>query len=220
MAKNKDTGKKKKSTQTKKTSGFHNFLEGMMGVLALLVLLFYLHYDEPPSQSEPTFKNTSLPPLVMKGGDPYIRALMRTISASEANDSRPYSILYGGKHVGDLSRHPNRCIRILRGPNLGNCSTAAGRYQMLNTTWYRMANRYHPKPSGFLWQQPAYSFEPVFQDRVVHAWLSDPEAWNADLSKLLQQGELDRVLGGGIVTGSLSLIGGQPGIGKSGPTIS
>ena len=30
-------------------------------------------------------------------------------------------------------------------------------------------------------------------------------------------GELDRVLGGGIVTGSLTLVGGAPGIGKSTP---
>ena len=31
--------------------------------------------------------------------------------------------------------------------------------------------------------------------------------------------ELDRVLGGGIVTGSLVLVGGDPGIGKSTPTL-
>lgn len=30
-----------------------------------------------------------------------------------------------------------------------------------------------------------------------------------------QNGELDRVLGGGLVEGSLTLIGGDPGIGKS-----
>ncbi len=50
------------------------------------------------------------PPLVMKGGDPYIRALMRTITASEALDSNPYTLLYGGKHFSDFSRHPNQCI--------------------------------------------------------------------------------------------------------------
>ena len=35
-------------------------------------------------------------PLVMEGGDPYIRALMRTISAAESNTSDPYHVLYGG----------------------------------------------------------------------------------------------------------------------------
>lgn|GEM_PF-2459380 len=194
MAKKKSTGKTTQQKQTRKDQGIQNFLEGAIGVVALFLLVVaFQYYDEPRSQSEPTF-DTDLPPLVMEGGDPYIRALMRTISASEANDPRPYSILYGGKHVSDLSQHPNRCIRILRGPNLGKCSTAAGRYQMINTTWYSMARRYHPKTSNFLWKTREYSFEPVFQDRVVHDWLSDPKAWNADLSQLLRQGELDRVL--------------------------
>lgn len=31
----------------------------------------------------------------MTGGNPYIRALMRTIFASEAQDSHPYTLLYG-----------------------------------------------------------------------------------------------------------------------------
>jgi len=43
---------------------------------------------------------------------------MRTISASEANDPRPYSILYGGQHVSNLSRHPEQCITIVW-PQLG-----------------------------------------------------------------------------------------------------
>lgn len=131
--------------------------------------------------------------LKMRGGDPYIRALMRTISASEANYPQPYSILYGGQRVEDLSRHPEQCITIISGPNAGNCSTAAGRYQMLNTTWYEKAQRYHPQPFPFgFWQ--SYSFEPRFQDAVIYAWLSDPQAWGTDISELLRQGKLDRVL--------------------------
>lgn len=72
----------------------------------------------------------------MQGGDPHIRALMRTISASEANGPRPYSLLYGGQQVHDLSRHPEKCVTIVTGPNKGNCSTAAGRYQIINNTWF------------------------------------------------------------------------------------
>jgi muramidase (phage lysozyme) len=129
----------------------------------------------------------------MKGGDPYIRALMRTISASEANDRRPYSIIYGGAHVSDLSHHPNRCVPIVKGPNIKNCTTAAGRYQMLNTTWDEKAQRYHPQPSGFMFWK-SYSFEPEFQDAVVHAWLSDSRVWGVDISSLLQQGKVNQVL--------------------------
>ena len=152
-------------------------------------------------------------PLVMKGGDPYIRALMRTITASEANDPYPYHILYGGKRVGDLSKHPDRCITIVSGPNRGNCSTAAGRYQFLNSTWYAKAKRYHPNPRG-IWRWRTYSFEPQYQDAVVYAWLNDPRAWGVNISQLLQQGKTTKVLrllsgtwtslGYGIETNSMS----------------
>ncbi len=133
------------------------------------------------------------PPLVMKGGDPYIRALMRTITASEANDPQPYTLLYGGKRVRNLSRHPEHCVTIVAGPNKGNCTTAAGRYQFINTTWNEKAMRYHPGPSGFLfWRH--YSFEAKYQDAVVYAWLNDKQAWGMDISQKLQQGKLDEVL--------------------------
>jgi muramidase (phage lysozyme) len=132
-------------------------------------------------------------PLAMQGGDPYVRALMRTISASEANDPSPYTILYGGQHFDDLSQHPDRCLPITEGPNLGNCTTAAGRYQFLFTTWLEKAKFYHPRPSG-LWLWQSYSFEPQYQDQVVYAWLRDRQAWGVDIPKLLRQGQLDPVL--------------------------
>ncbi len=132
-------------------------------------------------------------PLVMQGGDPYIRALMRTISASEANTARPYTVLYGGTHVRDLSHHPDRCVPIVAGPNIGNCTTAAGRYQFLTTTWIEKADRYHPGPSRFLFWK-AYSFEAKYQDQVVYQWLSDPQAWGMDLAERLRMGELTTVL--------------------------
>lgn len=132
-------------------------------------------------------------PLVMAGGDPYLRALMRTISASEANTAKPYHVIYGGHHVGDLSEHPNRCVKIFLGPNRGNCSTASGRYQFLNTTWAEKAGKYHPQPQKFLlWQN--YSFEPEYQDRVLYRWLADSQAWGMDISEKLQMGAIDEVL--------------------------
>lgn len=161
--------------------------------IAAMMVAFVL-YNLPPqsnkSRLDPQFGY--LPPLEMKGGDPYIRALMRTISASEANDPQPYSILYGGGQIDDLSRHPEQCITIVSGPNIGNCSTAAGRYQMINITWYEKAALYHPKPPGIMFWQP-YSFEPEFQDAVVYAWLSDRQVWGVDISKLLKEGKLNEV---------------------------
>ncbi len=132
-------------------------------------------------------------PLAMVGGNPYLRALMRTISASEAYDPSPYTLLYGGKHVQDLSEHPDRCIPIRFGLNRKKCSTAAGRYQFLTTTWQEKAAFYHPNPSGWLfWQR--YSFVPEYQDQVVYAWLNDPYAWKMDIPKRLENGELEVVL--------------------------
>ncbi|WP_375474029.1 glycoside hydrolase [uncultured Nostoc sp.] len=144
------------------------------------------------SPSDPIFESKQ-PPLIMKQGDPYIRALMRTISASEASGNRPYSLLYGGQQVNDLSRHPEICVTIITGPNIGNCSTAAGRYQIINITWYRLAPRYHPKPMRMMFWT-AYSFEAEYQDVVVYRWLNDSNVWGADISQLLRQGKLNDVL--------------------------
>ena len=170
-----------------------------------------------PNNVTPSLHGTQ--PLVMEGGDPYIRALMRTITASESNVSRPYHVLYGGKQVEDLSSHPEVCVTIVAGPNVGNCTTAAGRYQMLDFTWDRQARKYHPQPSG-IWRWKTYSFEAEYQDAVVHSWLSDSNVWGTDISQLLRQGEIEQVLrilsgtwtslGYGIETNSMS--GYLPGI--------
>jgi muramidase (phage lysozyme) len=129
-------------------------------------------------------------PLAMQGGDPHVRALMRTISASEANDPSPYTIIYGGKHVRDLSRHPDTCVTIVSGPNIGHCTTAAGRYQFLTSTWEEKARLYHPQTPE--WQ--GYNFGPEYQDRVVYAWLTDQQAWGVSIPQLLKEGQVDRVL--------------------------
>ena len=152
-------------------------------------------------------------PLAMEGGDPYIRALMRTITASESNVKKPYNVIYGGRYIEDLSRHPEVCVSIVAGPNVGQCTTAAGRYQMLDFTWDRQASKYHPNPSG-IWRWKNYSFEPKYQDAVVHNWLSDSNAWQTDIPQLLRRGDIDLVLkllsgtwtslGYGIETNSMS----------------
>lgn len=161
-------------------------------VLSILSLLILLRPGQEQNLPLPTTPD-SMPPLAMSGGSPHVRALMRTISASESNGSNPYAILYGGEQVQDLSQHPERCILIVSGPNEGSCTTAAGRYQFINTTWLEKAQQYHPKPSG-LWLWTGYSFEPQYQDQVVYAWLSDPDAWDADIPALLESGQLEQVL--------------------------
>lgn len=166
-----------------------------LGIIALLgwgsVVLLQSHW---PTLTRPQFSShVNIPPLVMEGGDPYLRALMRTISASESNTPQPYHVIYGGQHVKDLSKHPDLCITIKAGPNRGNCSTASGRYQFLNTTWAEKARQYHPHPHKFLlWKN--YSFEPQYQDQVLYRWLADSHAWGTDLSKLLRQGGIKPVL--------------------------
>lgn len=123
---------------------------------------------------------------MMEGGDPYIRALMRTISFSESNYLNPYYVIYSGEYVDDLSEHPNICMTIINGPNKGKCSTASGRYQFLNTTWAEKAAKYHPHPSKFLvWED--YSFEPEYQDKVLYNWLKDTTAWEKDIAELLRE---------------------------------
>lgn len=195
----------------RKTEKLRRTIAGITGAIALLFLLhgFLSHRREHFSSST----TGQLPALVMRGGDPYIRALMRTISASESNVDRPYAVIYGGEYLRDFSRHPDRCVPIVAGPNVGYCTTAAGRYQFITTTWEDVAQRYHPDPSGF-WVWKSYSFEPKFQDEVVYAWLSDESAWGADIPKLLKEGKLDEVLyllsgtwtslGYGIETNSMS----------------
>ena len=131
-------------------------------------------------------------PLVMSGGDPYLRALMRTISASESNVMRPYHVVYGGDYVGTLDRHPNRCEAIGQGPNRGNCSTAAGRYQLLYSTWLELAARYHPQRTDDALDATGLSFAPVYQDAVVYAWLQDGRWGN--VSTQLRQGRIQPVL--------------------------
>lgn len=175
---------------SERRGGAWGYVKGMGAAIAFSFMLLYSHGEKEMNYDQ--YYGT-MPPLVMRGGDPYIRALMRTISASESNVERPYAVIYGGKYVEDLSKHPDKCVTIVAGPNTGNCTTAAGRYQFITTTWEDMAKRYHPKPSGMLWWE-SYSFAPEFQDRVVYSWLSDQKVWGADISWMLREGRLNEVL--------------------------
>ncbi len=177
--------------------GFQSFkkigLRNQLILAGLFVSLVMLKPTLPPLTLYFQPFQALYPPLAMADGDPYVRALMRTISASESNDLKPYSLLYGGQYFSDWSQHPDRCIVIQVGPNKGNCTTAAGRYQFITSTWEEKARLYHSAPDGWLfWQH--YSFDPISQDRVVYRWLSDSDAWGVDIPKLLEEGQLNEVL--------------------------
>lgn len=178
--------------------GFERFqklgLRRQMLLAGLLGSAFSLQFHWLPSfDRERSAHHDAYPALAMAGGDPYIRALMRTISASESNDPNPYSLLYGGKYFSDWDSHPDRCVPIVTGPNVGNCTTAAGRYQFITSTWQEKSRLYHPKPEGWLFWK-SYDFDPESQDQVVYRWLTDSEAWNVDIRAQLQAGQLRTVL--------------------------
>jgi muramidase (phage lysozyme) len=169
-----------------------DLIVGSVATLGMMLVLFN-SIDRPDTFVSMPIDGSLPSPLAMEGGDPYIRALMRTISASESNVEYPYSVVYGGEYVRDLRYHPDVCVTIANGPNTGDCSTAAGRYQMLSSTWHEKSELYHPQASGFqLWR--SYNFEPEFQDEVVYRWLKDETAWGVDLADLLRQERLAEVL--------------------------
>ena len=159
------------------------FLLLSCGITFGLIGIIYLKFTSSQPQSMEEIPSDH--PLVMEDGDPYIRALMRTITYSEANDPHPYNVIYRGEHIVDLSQHPEKCVPI---PNSELCSTAAGRYQFLNFTWYEKAEKYHPNPTGMLWWK-SYSFEPKYQDIVAHNWLNDTNAWGFDIAQRLKNKE-------------------------------
>ena len=160
-------------------------------LILLFATIYLIIFSEKKHQ--PSFVDDISPALVMEGGDPYIRALMRTISASEAAGENPYVLLYGGGHIHDLSQHPDLCIDIKTDINQGYCSTAAGRYQFLTTTWREKSSLYHPDV-GHSHNGNVYNFEPRYQDIVTYHWLKDNKQWQMNIAAELKQGNLDKVL--------------------------
>lgn len=180
---------KRRSSKAKFSFNLKSPLIAGSTILFLLLCTAIAIKKIPEQNPYPVFGH--LPPLAMKDGDPHIRALMRTISASESNAKNPYVLLYGGQHTHDLSRHPNTCIPIKTDINEGHCSTAAGRYQFLTKTWREKAALYHPQRQI---RKINYSFEPEFQDLVTYQWLMDKHHWGIDFSEQLQQGNIEKVL--------------------------
>ena len=65
------------------------------------------------------------------------RALLDTIAGSESAYSGrdPYKAIYGGRVAETLTDHPRQHVDIIAGPNTGQKTSAAGRYQYLARSW-------------------------------------------------------------------------------------
>lgn len=103
------------------------------------------------------------------------RALLDAIADAEGGK---YNILYGGKTFSG-NVHPNIKVPITTGPNAGKTSSAAGRYQFLNSTWNKYKNLLNLQ-----------DFSPESQDTAAWQLAQDTYRDNGggDLLRALQSG--------------------------------
>lgn len=68
---------------------------------------------------------------------PVQKAFLTAMSAGESPD---YNTMYGGGRFDELRDHPRQAVPIRSGPNAGQTSSAAGKYQFLAKTWDEAKN--------------------------------------------------------------------------------
>ncbi|MGB0981918.1 MAG: DNA repair protein RadA [Winogradskyella sp.] len=94
-----------------------------------------------------------------------------------------------------------------------NCGSQYAKWQGQCTSckaWNTIAEEVIQKPEKSDWKTPTSTTKRVSKPLLVN------DIDNSQEARLnLQDGEFNRVLGGGMVAGSLTLLGGEPGIGKS-----
>jgi len=114
------------------------------------------------------------------------RALLDAISGPES--AGKYDVIYGGSRFSDFSDHPRKAIPIGSGPNQGKTSSAAGRYQFLDSTWDTYRDKLGLK-----------DFSPGNQDRAAWALAADTyrNKTGGDLDQVLQSGDARAIAGVG-----------------------
>ena len=78
--------------------------------------------------------NTPAPASATMKITPVMQDILNNVIAP-GESSGSYNVIYGGKKIDDLSQHPDIPVPIKSGPNAGLNSTAAGKYQFINSTW-------------------------------------------------------------------------------------
>jgi muramidase (phage lysozyme) len=133
------------------------------------------------------------------------RALLDTIAGSEsAYPGRdPYKVIYGGRLAETLTDHPRQYVQIVAGPNAGQKTSAAGRYQYIERSWDE-ASKALGLPDFSPANQDRAAFweaQRIYRAKTGRDLVTDIQEANADPQKLT-------VIGRGISSWWTSLPGG------------
>jgi len=111
----------------------------------------------------------TVPPLT-----PEADALLNAIAKTESGGD--WNVIYGGQRFNDYSSHPGVMVTIKSGPNKGQKSSAAGKFQITKTTYDRVA----PKLG-------IADFSPESQKQI--AWYLANEDYGPGLQQALESGD-------------------------------